>query len=173
MSMDGAQPKRLGTGDCERLRDGWASQPVNTASNAAYIAVGAAFAGRALVPGSPRAGERLAYGGLMVLVGLGSIAYHGPQPRGAEMMHDAPIAVASVMSAVTPLVRLARHRTPLPGWTARRGLLAVGLTTAALAAYAAGRTDAPTCNPDSLLQWHGVWHVLSAAAYGAVGEILY
>jgi len=30
-----------------------------------------------------------------------------------------------------------------------------------------GRTGAPTCTPDHAFQFHGVWHVLSAVAFGA------
>ncbi|MGH8999619.1 MAG: hypothetical protein ACRDY7_09535, partial [Acidimicrobiia bacterium] len=35
---------------------------------------------------------------------------------------------------------------------------------AGLAAYAAGRTGGPLCRPGSIWQWHGVWHIASAAA---------
>jgi hypothetical protein len=31
-----------------------------------------------------------------------------------------------------------------------------------------GRTDAPLCEPDSILQGHGLWHVLTALAFGAI-----
>ena len=39
-------------------------------------------------------------------------------------------------------------------------------TRLGLAAYAAGRSGSPLCRPDSLRQYHGAWHVLSAAAAG-------
>jgi len=39
--------------------------------------------------------------------------------------------------------------------------------TAALAAYAGGRTTSRLCRPDSLGQLHAVWHVLSALGLGA------
>ena len=29
-----------------------------------------------------------------------------------------------------------------------------------------GRTDTPVCDPDSVLQLHGVWHLISAAIFG-------
>lgn len=41
------------------------------------------------------------------------------------------------------------------------------LMTTALAAYAGGRTGAPTCRPHSWLQLHGLWHTLSGAAMAA------
>ena len=50
-------------------------------------------------------------------------------------------------------------------WILGGAVLAIG---AALNAF--GRTDAPLCHPDSLVQLHGAWHVLTAAVlwvYGA------
>jgi predicted membrane channel-forming protein YqfA (hemolysin III family) len=44
---------------------------------------------------------------------------------------------------------------------------AVILLGASLALNILGRSGAPTCGPDSLLQFHAVWHVLSAAGLGA------
>ncbi len=41
------------------------------------------------------------------------------------------------------------------------------LFAASLAFNLAGRTGAPTCDPDSLLQFHSAWHALSAAGLGA------
>ena len=46
-------------------------------------------------------------------------------------------------------------------WATAAGVFALGL-----AAYAAGRSGSPLCRPDSLWQYHGAWHVLSAAAAG-------
>jgi hypothetical protein len=37
----------------------------------------------------------------------------------------------------------------------------------AVASYVLGRTNAPTCDPRSRWQWHGVWHVLGAVAAAA------
>jgi hypothetical protein len=45
--------------------------------------------------------------------------------------------------------------------------VALLLLGASLAANLLGRTGAPTCRPDAVLQFHGVWHVLSAAGLGA------
>jgi hypothetical protein len=46
----------------------------------------------------------------------------------------------------------------------RRVATALVGVTAAVGAYVLGRTSAPTCRPTSRWQWHGVWHVLGAAA---------
>jgi hypothetical protein len=52
---------------------------------------------------------------------------------------------------------------------------AIVLLAAALAANLLGRTGAPLCDPDSLLQGHALWHILSALALGgyAFGVIEY
>lgn len=162
----------LGAGDCERLRGGRVAQPVNTATCTGYLAAGAAVARRA-TGSRDRSGPAVAYGGLLALVGLGSLAYHGPQPRGSELGHDLPIALLLALIPVTAGVRMLRGDEVAPGLTRARSLTAAGLWATAGAAYAAGRTGAPTCKPDSRLQWHGVWHVLSASAFAVVGDILY
>lgn len=50
-------------------------------------------------------------------------------------------------------------------------LTAYGVALAALAlggiVNALSRTDAPLCDPESLFQGHGVWHLLTAIAFGA------
>jgi hypothetical protein len=76
-------------------------------------------------------------------------------------------AVAAAMVLGEFIVMRNRHRTPLEGrrriayWTAV-GCLAVGAVAQLL-----GRTDSPVCAPDSLLQPHAAWHVLTAMAMGA------
>ncbi len=44
---------------------------------------------------------------------------------------------------------------------------ALALFAGALLFNALGRSGASTCTPDDVLQFHGLWHVLSAAAFGA------
>jgi peptidoglycan/LPS O-acetylase OafA/YrhL len=171
MSQD--VPGRLGAGDCERLRDGCVAQPVNTATSGGYVATGALVAARYGTPGAPRAGEARAFGAVLALVGAGSIAYHGPQPAGAKWLHDLPIVAMIGLVGLTPAARLARGHDPLPGWSVARALATAGLFAAGGAAYSAGRTGSPTCDPDSRWQWHGAWHLLSAAGFVAAGELLY
>jgi hypothetical protein len=171
--VSAATSSRLGATDCERFAAGWAAQPVNTATSAGYLAAGALVALRHGRPGAPSAGGALAYGAVLALVGAGSIAFHGPQPPGARVLHDLPIVALVGMAVATPVVRRARGRPALPGWSRRRGAALAGLSVAAAAAYAAGRTGAPTCDPASLLQWHGAWHLLSAAGFVVAADILY
>ncbi|MBW3605652.1 MAG: hypothetical protein KY460_12240 [Actinobacteria bacterium] len=53
------------------------------------------------------------------------------------------------------------------GDTRRAHRTAEALMAAALAAYAAGRTESRACRPDSWIQAHGLWHTLSGAAMAA------
>jgi hypothetical protein len=171
--MNAPTPDRLGCSDCERLRDGRVAQPVNTLTSAGYLPAGALVVARLGGPGAAHAGGARLYGGIMVLVGAGSVAFHGPQPRGAQLMHDLPIVALIGMSAVAPAVRAARGRDPLPGRSRRRALTAAGLSAAAVACYRAGRTGARTCAPDSWWQWHGAWHLLTAAGFTVAAELLF
>lgn len=131
---------------------------------------------------------------LVAMIGIGSIAFHGPMPFWGEFVHDLAIVWALVwvilvelrlwrwsllalplsgLLALTPAVadpgqallaattlfiqlRANDHRTQ------RRigiGLLAVGALIGTLS-----RTGWPLCDPDSLWQGHGFWHICSAAA---------
>ena len=64
-----------------------------------------------------------------------------------------------------------RHELPViraEGLTARRAARLGVLVALALGATAflVGRTGAWLCSPESVFQWHAVWHVLAAAAMG-------
>lgn len=65
------------------------------------------------------------------------------------------VAIATVVVAEATARRRRRPRV----WTA--GPLV--LLAVAVGAWAAGRSDSPLCAPQSLVQIHGAWHVLSAA----------
>lgn len=167
------QPPTLGDGDCEALRGGWLGQPVNTLTSAGYVAVGAWLGARsARLPCDQRPGAA-AYAGLVALTGIGSVAYHGPQFPGAQMLHDVPIIAASAVGAAVPLSRLARGREALPGWSTRSGVAIGACGALGLVAYAAGRTGSPLCRPRSLLQPHGVWHLATAALIGLWGSVIW
>ncbi len=163
---------RLGGSDCERLRPGPIAQPVNTVTSAAYVVGAALVTARARDRGSAQR-EVATYSALMALVGLGSIAFHGPQPPGARAMHDVPIPVLVAWAIGTPLVRWRRGGVPLPGWSRARGTALALTSVGAVAAYAGGRTGARTCDPDSPVQLHGAWHVLTAAGFVLVADLLH
>jgi hypothetical protein len=164
---------RLGASDCERVRDGWLAQPVNAVTSGAYYVAGWVVAVRCAIPAADRRVEVLAFSKLLGLIGLGSIAYHGPQPPGSKALHDWPIAALLGLAAATPLVRRRSGHAALPGWTAQRGRRIAVVSALAGAAYAAGRTGSPTCDPDSPIQLHGAWHVLSATGFVLVADVLY
>ncbi|MDH3705379.1 MAG: hypothetical protein OES57_04895, partial [Acidimicrobiia bacterium] len=62
------------------------------------------------------------------------------------------------------------YRRRLRPVTTRRQRQAYGaIIAAAIVAglsWLLGRTDGPVCEPDSLVQLHGVWHVISAVIFG-------
>jgi hypothetical protein len=152
---------RLGASDCEQIRAGVLSQPINALTSLAFIPAGVL----SIIP-AMRATGRLrlrlaAYGSALVAVGLGSFAYHGPQQAWAGRAHDGSIAFAIACTLlVSAEVRVRRRQI----WRSRAGMLAAALIVAALPAYLGGRTSSPLCDPDSSIQLHGAWHVLTAGS---------
>jgi hypothetical protein len=115
---------------------------------------------------------------------LGFVAFDGWPPAGAwDVRRRRAAALAGIVLLAVPLyspltnvalvvvlaaaVASERRRWPERSPTARRW---VGTSAAALAAgsavYLLSRTDAPWCDPESLVQGHAVWHVLAALAAG-------
>jgi hypothetical protein len=153
----------LGAGDCERLHDGLLAQPVNTASALAYVAVGAWLAGR----GQRRdQGGMVAFGLAVAACGVGSVDYHGTGSPAARLLHDGSLYLVVGVVAWREVRRVVgRARLTSRGRVAHRVALAAAV--AGVACWWAGRTGGPWCDPDSLLQPHAAWHVLSATAVGA------
>lgn len=164
---------RIGASDCERLRPGLVAQPVNTITSLGYVVAGAVVMARHHRGDPGRRRQVRLYSSMLALVGVGSVAFHGPQPPGARAMHDLPIPALLVLAIGTPLVRARRGDAALPGWTRRRGGMLAITTAAGLSSYAGGRTGAPTCDPDSPIQLHGAWHLLSASNFANVADIIY
>ncbi|MHB1139015.1 MAG: hypothetical protein ACYC2O_08660 [Microthrixaceae bacterium] len=161
------QPATLGDGDCEALRPGPFGQPMNTLSSMAYLGTGAWLASRTARGAAPSSSfGAFAYAASAALAGVGSIAYHGPQFPGAQTLHDLPILGIAGIGLGVPAVRAARGRRALPGWTTRLGVGLAATGAAAGVAYLVGSTSSRCCRPRSLLQWHGLWHVGTAAAMG-------
>jgi predicted membrane channel-forming protein YqfA (hemolysin III family) len=141
--------------DCEHVVDATLAQPVLALTSLAYVVAGIAVLWWAV---RGRAVLAVAAGLVLIAVGVGSFAYHGPQPSWAGFAHDWPILTLAVVYAVG-LALTARDQWRV--WLTAAAILAI-----ALIAYAAGRSGSPLCRPDSLWQYHGVWHVLTAAAAG-------
>src|SRR6516165_1234221 len=146
----------FGHSDCERIVGGTLAQPVLALTSLGYVAAGVAvlcWAARVKAPLAKAAGVAL------VAVGAGSFAYHGPQPSWAGRAHDWPMVALALVYAAGLAWSARRQRWST--WAAAAGVFALGL-----AAYPAGRSGSQLCRPDSLWQYHGAWHVLSAAAAG-------
>lgn len=213
-TLSGITLKRIGESDCEELGEGWLAQPVNALSSFSYVAIGLVVLAVAVRRGRATV-DAWVFAGLLAAVGLGSVAFHGPQPVGARVMHDLPILLV-VLYIVACDIELVRGSPPsrwvllVPTALAATGLMVVsvdagavltGLGVAAvgvlevivyrrrlrdhddrrrrrgavlviaMAAVAAstwllGRTDSPACEPDDVFQFHGLWHLLSAAVFG-------
>jgi hypothetical protein len=151
----------LAGSDCEQLRSGWLVQPANALSSVAYVGVGAWLLLRCARAGFDRR-LLVAGGAAMVGVGLGSFGYHGPQPVGAGLVHNGSVwwLVFVLMARNIQLLAHARR----VAWAAWRS--AAAWMVPALAAYLAGRTGSPLCDPATMWQLHAVWHVLSAVGLG-------
>jgi hypothetical protein len=148
----------MASSDCEQLRSGWLAQPANAISCAAFLAAGYWLLTRTRNSDEPRA-LLLTGAAAMFAVGVGSVAYHGPQPHWADPLHswsaNALALVVAVQTARLLISRLARG--VLAAWKASSGWIVAGLI-----AYVAGRTGSRWCRPDTLWQMHAVWHVLIA-----------
>ena len=134
----------LGGSDCEALRDGVLGQPANTVSSLAYLAAAAYVLRKGGPPGPAVA---------LALVGVGSVLYHGPMPPGAELVHDTALVAVAAAALAVAWWRRSFPRPPV------RAVVALALGAAA---NVLSRTGAPLCRPDSLLQGHALWHVLTA-----------
>jgi len=158
----------LGASDCEQLGSGWLVQPVNAVSSLAFLPAGAWVAARSQHLTGWRRWEGLGVGAALIANGFGSFAYHGPQPPWAKLVHDGPIVAVVALLAVN---EVGRRTDPIEGRTTRREhRVALVAGAGALVAYGLGRTGSPACRPESLLQWHAVWHVLAAVALASAAE---
>jgi hypothetical protein len=185
----------LAESDCERCRAGVVSQPVNTLSSLAYVAVGADLLRR-------REPDR-AFAWAVIGVGVGSVAYHGPGGVAGRWLHDATLlsmlgllvasdltvhdgrrlprrVVAGVVAGASALAHpstsdrtqlavgagalAAETRRIVRGNRRREPAVSGPLLASGLALHVLGRTGRPWCRPESIVQPHAAWHVLSAAA---------
>lgn len=169
--------------DCERILEGWWGQPVNTVTAFAFVAAGiVVFIRHRSGPASL----------LIAGVGAGSIAFHGPMPPWGEFVHDLTIGCllvwillaetgrrrwwpyafgligllmvtptvadpAQALLAALAIISVLRFRRPR--WVPMLSLLSLGAIVGTLS-----RTGGPWCDPSSIWQGHGFWHLASAAA---------
>jgi hypothetical protein len=101
-------------------------------------------------------------------VGLGLAAVHGASDPLAGAL-----AAGAVIGEVATVTgdRRSRRSAGLRMETTARGL---GVAAIALggAAFLLGRTGSPLCVPESLFQWHALWHVLVAVSLVAYAHAL-
>lgn len=90
-----------------------------------------------------------------MIAGAGAIRALNPKSQDGL----SAIAAAMVLSATWQRVR-SEHS--YHDWAALSAAAATGV--AGIGAHALSRTDGPLCKPDSILQGHGLWHILAAAA---------
>ncbi len=105
--------------DCERLVDGLLVQPVNALSSLMFVVVGITVAGIGWFGNRKRAPVGLVFGLVLILVGVGSFAFHGPAGALAGWAHDASItALLLLVIAVEIGDRLGLNgRMELTVWT--------------------------------------------------------
>jgi hypothetical protein len=157
----------MGGSDCEQIRSGWLAQPANASSSLVYVAVGIWLLWRSRAPDVRRA-PLVSSGAALVAVGVGSFAFHGPQPGWAHVAHDGSALLLTLLliaDHISLLVR-ARMAVVLAAWKAAAPWMVL-----ALAAYWAGRTASPLCSPSALWQPHAAWHALSAVGLGLAARV--
>jgi len=79
----------------------------------------------------------------------------------APKSQDSLSALTAVAVMAATWQRVRADHTP-HDWPALAAAAATG--AAGLGVHALSRTDGPLCRPDSVLQGHGLWHLLAAAA---------
>lgn len=79
-------------------------------------------------------------------------------------------AATGIVVATTVVLEVVVYRTRARNAAPRRQLAIYGLILAVVAVAAAawllGRTDSPVCDPDAIVQFHGLWHLISATLFG-------
>ena len=208
---------QIGESDCEELGDGLLAQPVNALTSGTYALIGVWLVVRAWRGPRQTRWLQIVYAVTLMVVGIGSIAFHGPQPGWAKLVHDAPIATALVFvllydiqllagwkpwvtlttygvlvlvvfagfeldstvgivvtgvvvlgAIVAEVLVIRRGLRVRPPWMAtwRWYAIMAGVLAVAGLANVLGRSDAPLCDADSVLQLHGLWHILTALVFG-------
>jgi 8-oxo-dGTP diphosphatase len=162
----------MGSGDCEAIQAGILAQPINAISSAAYLiaAIVIVFQARRLSAGQI---QSWLFAGVLTLVGVGSVDFHGPQSPWAQFAHDAPIVVLVAWIAILVLLRWRQGTRVLPGFNRARVAGLIVVMSLALLAFFAGRTDSVGCDPDSVLQPHAAWHVLTAIGFLLIWQLMY
>lgn len=185
--------------DCELIRAGFPAQPVAAFTAIGFVLAGiwtiwrhrsigpAVFAATLVGVGAtsfalhgwPQDGRTES---VAVIAMLGWLALWAATPTRASTLWGwtAGVAAVGLIVALAPVVRhglttaaiaavvIVLARTGL--WRDPRVLTAIAVFVAAVPVYALSRTGGPWCDPASLLQGHGVWHLMAATSLGVIGE---
>jgi hypothetical protein len=135
--------------DCETVLDSFLGQPVNSLTTIAFLVGGIVI--WALT-------RRRILATAMVATGLGSFLFHGPMPRVSQLAHDATLWFLVATVAVT----IVADFRSTGAWQHLMGPTALAATVALIGRL--GATGEPLCDPDSIWQPHGLWHVGAATA---------
>lgn len=113
---------QIGETDCETIGEGLLAQPANAISSGAYVLLGIWLVIRAIRNASTERPTAIAYGVALGAVGIGSIAFHGPMPAGARLVHD--LTIAAVFAVIA-----ARGIGQLRNWTQAETIAAAAAIT--------------------------------------------
>ena len=148
-------------GDCERIRPGFLAQPTNSISSLAYAVAGGALCLRARRRDGATPTSTV-FGVLVAANAVGGLGFHGPGGRLGHRLHD--VALLGTLATMSAQVLAVAPAAPALAPAARRRLVsAAGLLAVASVVKALSGTGGPWCRPDSRVQGHAVWHVLTAA----------
>jgi len=126
-------------------------------------AVLAIIAARNLVALSGPNRRRVLALGALIIAAVGSVMTFAPDA--GNVLTGVVGAIAVVSEAI--LYRTGRHR--FSSRVARILSTMVLLLVAAAMINLLGRTGGPMCDPESIFQGHGLWHILTAAAFMLYG----
>jgi hypothetical protein len=87
----GTFERRLGDTDCEAFRGGLLSQPVNSLSSLAFLAVAVAVVRWALLQPAGRRLLPIVFAATVAANGVGGLLFHGPAWPGSAWVHDVAI----------------------------------------------------------------------------------
>jgi len=108
---------QLGESDCEEIHEGLLKQPINAWTSLAFSVVGLLIALSAMKVTGPERTIRVTFGLLLVVTGIGSFLFHGPQPAASHFAHDITFLAAVWFLAVMNLNE-AYSWWPGTGWIA-------------------------------------------------------
>lgn len=143
----------IGASDCELIGSGAIAQPTNTWTSLAYVAAGALVIARSRAWRLER--SALVFGGLVITVGVGSVAFHALANSFGQWLHDTSIVGA--------LAFIAGHEV---GRLLRRSQETIATASAAVAMVVAGALLAVL--PDSTNIAVALLVVVASVAYGNV-----